>query len=296
MDDNDTDESIPTKWTRKAWQEYTTTHTSSTTVVKSSQSQPQQTEAKSQKFVEAQANGQEKQSTEKVEKKKKSSRGRPRKVAVFQEELSQPASESASNQHHKKSSDLSEKVIEPEPIVHVDENANVTAVTEQPELLASDSHQHSRRGRPKKAKKSSTGHISSKRRPKGVNLASLSVLHEKTLQSMQVDYTVDRPAKGCVDQKLFVRHGTHLLDPNIVVVNNELSEPDVPSLLTPPVQSGDPVKMTIDDHVLLYKYKLMKFNQFLKTQEFRESILNKIKMEQVRILIIILVSSFIFVF
>ncbi|MDM8814311.1 hypothetical protein QU864_27220, partial [Escherichia coli] len=103
---------------------------------------------------------------------------------------------------------------------------------------------------------------------------------------MSIDSKIDsyKPPPGCVDQKLC---SNNFSGPNIVVMNDELNTSE-PQLMSPGSEmstANNESKLytpkTYDELLSLFKYQLVRFNEYIKTQEYKNNISTRINYEQV---------------
>lgn len=291
-DSQTSDEGIPNKWTRKAWQEFTEGTTSAITCATTSSSIP--TTSNGNNLIKSPTTsvhekGSPRKKVVRARKpaSKKRSRGRPKKVSSpAQAEEIKAESESEENE---------ERIVESVSITKRDEKKISASKSEPVEHTASRKHrkqdepkveqsnESTRLRRPGRPKKATVKKPATKKKIRGINFSSLEVLHAKTMASIDSNQdTGIRLDSGCVDQKLCVQLSKKAV-PNIVVVDQEMTEVD--HLVSPDIPKiGDKrFPSTIEEHCLLYKYNLMKFNQYIKFPMFREQLLARLKQEQVKI-------------
>lgn len=159
-----------------------------------------------------------------------------------------------------------------------------------------------RRGRPRKAPKLTMKRAKDPLR--GVCMGNLELLHRKTLESIVNDKSLRRPPAGCVDQKLCTKDDS-FKGPAIVVTNDELIATDSENMpLLSPVSelSGSLVEnpkgyqvvscSNVEEFLNMIKYSLQKLQETLKSEEYKENLKEKVKLEEVSIFIFTIISLF----
>lgn len=300
-DSQTSDDGIPNKWTRKAWQEFNVGTTSAINNNSSSSTSIPSTSNSNNPFKSPTINAHEKAPSRKrgvgAQKpaKSKRSRGRPKKASP-EKEPNKVKQESENEENEEKISEVVNNTKEKRIKTSRHEFEEIETSYKNQKLEEQDLQQDtqktkqtkesSRQRRPGRPKKAAVKKTITKKRIRGINFSSLEVLHAKTMASIDSNHNAERIRidSGCVDQKLCVQLNKTAV-PSIVVVDKELtnSEVDLVSPDIPGIKNGDKrFATTIEEHCLIYKYNLMKFNQYIKFPMFREQLLARLKQEQVK--------------
>ena len=260
-EDNE-DESIPSKWTRKAWHNY------------------HKSELKDNERNGYSENGH----------LKKKTRGRPKKISSLKQDIVE--SDDIAPLDSEMSETNSSTITSDQTTVCSQEQevkGNVVECVSEVECTSSSTR---RPGRPKKSQK-----ISTKKKVRGVNHSNLNFLHEQTLRSIEDMSVVLTVAPGCVEQKLCTKTVNQCPVPKITVTNEELTKSD--HLTTPLISPcNDPTSNSIkgkelfkprniDELLAHYKSNLIRFNNYMKTSQFKQDILQKIEKAKVCLFVVI---------
>lgn len=218
--------------------------------------------------------------------KKKATRGRPRKVPPVKTdlkiEIELENSETTTTTTTTTSSTIELFKEELEVKENVVEHSSVIECT--PSVR--------RPGRPKKNSKKPC-----KKRLKGINHSNLNFLHEQTLRSIEDMSVIPTAAPGCVEQKLCSTQYNLCSVPKIEVTNDDLVKSDhhLHSPLISPLNGGGALSAkaynesklfkphSLDELFAHYKSNMIRFNNYIKTEQFKQDLLVKIENAKVSV-------------